>query len=54
MVFSSGFIIGLIGTLPHGILELLGFSIIAYADQNFRPRTLIILLPLGFYYRSKK
>jgi len=35
IVFTTGFLIGLIGTLPHGIVELLGFSLIAYAGQKF-------------------
>ena len=49
IVFTSGFIIGLIGILPHGILELLGFCFIAYAGENFRYRNKVIkLLFIGF------
>jgi hypothetical protein len=46
IVFTSGFLIGLIGTLPHGILELFGFSLIAYAGQKFRCKNKPIMLIL--------
>ena len=49
IVFTSGFLIGLIGTLPHGILELFGFSLIAYAGQKIRCKNKpIMLILIGF------
>ncbi|PVU75246.1 hypothetical protein DDW13_05220 [Acidianus hospitalis] len=49
IVFTFGFLIGLIGTLPHGILELFGFSLIAYAGQKFRCKNKpIMLILIGF------
>ncbi|BBG23714.1 hypothetical protein [Sulfuracidifex tepidarius] len=38
IVFKFGLIVGLIGILPHGPIEFLGFSFIAYAGQKFKTR----------------
>jgi len=46
IVFTSGFLIGLIGNPPHGILELFHFSLIAYAGQKFRFKNKPIMLIL--------
>ncbi|MBB5255136.1 stage II sporulation protein M [Sulfurisphaera ohwakuensis] len=39
IVFKFGLIVGLVGTIPHGLIELLGFSFIAYAGQKFKAKT---------------
>ncbi|BBG25142.1 hypothetical protein [Sulfuracidifex tepidarius] len=49
IAFTFGFFIGLIGTLPHGVLEILGFSLVAYAGQNFRSKNnYIVPLLMGY------
>ncbi|QXJ32154.1 stage II sporulation protein M [Saccharolobus shibatae] len=50
IVFTSGFFIGLIGILPHGLLEIFGFSLIAYAGQNLRSKDNYVKpLLLGYF-----
>ncbi|BFI74444.1 hypothetical protein YN1HA_5420 [Sulfurisphaera ohwakuensis] len=39
IVFKFGLIVGLIGIIPHGLIELLGFSFVAYAGQKFKAKT---------------
>jgi hypothetical protein len=39
VAFKSGIILGLVGILPHGLIETLGLSFIAYAGQNYKENT---------------